>query len=369
MTKIQMRRNDYCPTMPCEHAGLFLLKGFKEWRVDDNTHQEQNPDGNHKKDIAVHHKLATKITIPSFYEQTYGRWKKHLIEQDAQCGHYFGKLTGRLYLGLGEASPLEAGITLHHTYGVPFIPGTAVKGVLRHFALANGMDKDNKHLMETIFGAEPDPKNNNSGEAGCVIFNDAWWIPGSAEEPLAPEVITVHHPDYYKSDGAKPATDFDDPNPNPQIAIQGSFHFSFLAHEPLHPAIRKLLKGTLQHSGIGGKTSSGYGVFQEDTSTKDAFCKGKEEWIEEIKITNMSQLERDIYEITHAADNPAVALLKALEDNTWQNPEDQDAVAKKIKEVMNAEGKWKPTFGGTNTQKLKLKERCLNVMRYFLEND
>ncbi len=261
MTKIQMRRNDYCPAMPCEHAGLFLLKGFKEWRVDDNTHQEQNPDGNHNKDIAVHHKLATKITIPSFYEQTYGRWKKHLFEEDAQCGHYFGKLTGRLYLGLGEASPLEAGITLHHTYGVPFIPGTAVKGVLRHFALANGMDKDNKHLMETIFGAEPDPKNNNSGEAGCVIFNDAWWIPGSAEEPLAPEVITVHHPDYYKSDGAKPATDFDDPNPNPQIAIQGSFHFSFLAHEPLHPAIRKLLKGTLQHSGIGGKTSSGYGVF------------------------------------------------------------------------------------------------------------
>lgn len=361
-----MHRNHYNPNFPCEHAGLFLLKGFKEWKLDSNSDQVQGSDGNHNKDISKHHrKAANEIPMPDHYKQAYERWKMHLVEQDSNCGHWFGKLTGRLYLGLGEASPLEAGITLHHTYGVPFLPGTAVKGVLHHYALAHGMDEQ---LIQIIFGVEPELKNNNSGEAGHVIFNDAWWVPGNGK-PLAPEVITVHHPNYYKSDGERPATDFDDPNPNPQIAVRGSFHFSFLADKSLHDVVKLLLAETLQHAGIGGKTSSGYGMFIEDTSTRNDFEAYKADHDESEKIANMPPMERYVYAIEKTSDNPAVTLLKALEDNKWPDPQDQDTVARKIQEIMRAEGKWKPYSNVTGKKGLKLKERSLKVMSYFLEKD
>ena len=41
----------------------------------------------------------------------------------------------RLVVGLGLPSPLETGITLHHLYGIPYLPGSAIKGVTRAFRL------------------------------------------------------------------------------------------------------------------------------------------------------------------------------------------------------------------------------------------
>ncbi len=366
MTDIQMHRNNFNPPRKkCQHAGLFLLKGFEKWDLGNDTDQGQSTGGNHNKDIGEHHKNAAEIKVPDHYKQAYDRWKAHLVEYDDNCGHWFGELTGRLYLGLGEPSPLEAGIALHHTYGVPYIPGSAVKGVLHHCAIATGMEEAD---MTIIFGEEPDPKNKKAGDAGYVIFNDAWWIPESGN-PLAPEVVTVHHSNYYKTGGKDPATDFDDPNPNPQIAIRGSFHFSYLAHERLHDVVQRLLEEVLQHYGIGGKTSSGYGLFVEDESNKNAFDTYKAKQEENRKKKKMSPLELDIYEIEKNFNNPAVDLLKALEKNRWPDRHDQDIVARRIQAIMQAEGKWKPNFGGTNKEKLRLKERCLKVMGYFLSED
>jgi|GEM_PF-1771817 len=45
------------------------------------------------------------------------------------------KVTWRLIVGLGLPSPLETGIRLHHLYGFPFLPGSAIKGVTRAFRL------------------------------------------------------------------------------------------------------------------------------------------------------------------------------------------------------------------------------------------
>jgi CRISPR-associated protein Cmr6 len=40
---------------------------------------------------------------------------------------------GRLIVGLGGDNVLETGLTLHHTYGVPLIPGNALKGLAAHY--------------------------------------------------------------------------------------------------------------------------------------------------------------------------------------------------------------------------------------------
>lgn len=40
-----------------------------------------------------------------------------------------GKSNWRLIIGLGGMHPQETSMTLHHIYGIPYIPGSAVKGV------------------------------------------------------------------------------------------------------------------------------------------------------------------------------------------------------------------------------------------------
>jgi len=47
----------------------------------------------------------------------------------------------RLVVGLGLPSPLETGITLHHLYGIPYLPGSAIKGVTRNWRLQQIADK------------------------------------------------------------------------------------------------------------------------------------------------------------------------------------------------------------------------------------
>jgi len=60
-------------------------------------------------------------------------------------GYKFGELdvevAWRLIVGLGLPSPLETGITLHHLYGFPYLPGSAIKGVTRGWKLQRTADK------------------------------------------------------------------------------------------------------------------------------------------------------------------------------------------------------------------------------------
>jgi len=98
-----------------------------------------------------------------------------------------------------------------------------------------------------------------------VVFHDAWWIPDCKPTPLAAEVVTVHHPGYYQTEGKTDATDFDSPNPNPQIAARGSFLFAVECAAPTWAEFaRERLAEALTEWGIGGKTAAGYGYFVAD---------------------------------------------------------------------------------------------------------
>lgn len=254
---ITMRREDYHANQEkCEHAGLMLERGFADWNTEEYNKQKTD----------FYDKLV-KIKTSDFYHLAYQRWQDHLFQQTSSSQSWAAKLEGRLYLGLGEASPLESAITLHHTYGVPFIPGSAIKGVLHHALLAefkNNLTESNQQIIDTLFGREPDTTDKlDRGDAGYIIFNDAWWIPDSKKTPLVKEIITVHHQEYYKGEGAA-ATDFDSPNPNPQLAIRGSFLFSVEGEANWAKYTIGILKQVLENKGIGAKTASGYGYFSED---------------------------------------------------------------------------------------------------------
>lgn len=123
--------------------------------------------------------------------QPYGAYYQRvcavLAERGATCVHY--EAASRLALGLGDETVTEIGIRLHHTYGVPVIPGAAQKGLCMRYAAA--VFRLGAEQSKAVFGA-----GGSTGQAGTVAFHDALWKPDSS--PFLVEVVTSHHPRYYQ---------------------------------------------------------------------------------------------------------------------------------------------------------------------------
>jgi CRISPR-associated protein Cmr6 len=176
---------------------------------------------------------------------------------------------GRLVIGLGGENVLETGITLHHTYGTPLIPGTALKGLASHYCDkvwgardgGRGFKRDGNY-HKAIFGTTDD--------SGHIIFHDAWIIPETLMDSLQPDVMTPHHGDYYSGKGAP--TDFDDPNPVTFLSIVGTFQVAVSCDvagdegKKWAELVFGMLSDALRDWGIGGKTNSGYGRLEKSTN-------------------------------------------------------------------------------------------------------
>ncbi|MFW5443056.1 MAG: type III-B CRISPR module RAMP protein Cmr6 [Methylococcaceae bacterium] len=309
---VNMRRELLTHIDQSEHAGLLLDKGFSVWAenaVKKNEIVEIKQHNNATHDLHID---ASNIVFSPLYEKAYQNWKQYHIENSDNSCVWFGALVNRLFLGMGESSPLEAGITLHHTYGVPIIPGSAVKGVLSHFANEIGLSDE---IKTVLFGREDNAiSKQDRGEAGCIIFNDAWWIPKG--KSLVPEMITVHAQQYYKDKGRDaPHPDFESPNPNPQIAIQGGFLFSVEGDKKWVKYVIKFLAKAMQCKGLGAKKASGYGYFTHDRRANDAFADEIESIKnEQDKIIQQATLEKKISDMSAMAGD----FFKQVNNNNWE---------------------------------------------------
>jgi len=209
------------------------------------------------------------------YRLAFDRWKAAL-PQESTCLQCF-QSNGRLIVGLGSENVLETGITLHHTYGVPVIPGSALKGLASHYchSVLGRTDDDYKimgKIHKLLFGTLPAPQKqifvpHEKYDTGHIIFNDGWLDPdclGKVNQGPVPDVITPHHGDYYSGKQPEP-TDFDEPNPVTFVSVSGRFYIAVSCDNsgPEAKAWAELAMGilaaALEDWGIGGKTSSGYG--------------------------------------------------------------------------------------------------------------
>ncbi|MHB8165785.1 MAG: type III-B CRISPR module RAMP protein Cmr6 [Sulfuricella sp.] len=260
MTDIILRRSSSAAlfdTAAAPHPGLCLSKGIAEWKEDKGKKGEA---------FQAHVAKVADLDSSEIYLAAYNRWHRIALESSTIFA-WFGKLDGRLFIGLGGPSVIETAITLSRTYGVPFIPGSAQKGLAQAYAKASGLSDTAREVLFGKEGLTPD-----TCDAGYVLFHDAWWEPNSAPKPLAQEIVTVHHPDYYQDGGASDATDFDSPVPNVQIAARGGFLFTVECADPAWAATAiDLLAHGLQEWGIGGKTASGYGRFVPNRASMRPF--------------------------------------------------------------------------------------------------
>jgi CRISPR-associated protein Cmr6 len=230
------------------HTGLWIDKFL--------PHQEKGA-GQKKAD---HFKQAIR-PVDGLYEPFYRRWETALQEAGAQM--HKATVKGRLAIGLGGESVLETSISLHHTYGVPYIPGSALKGLAAHYA-KNRLEKwdAGTDAYQIVFG--------DTKSAGYVTFYDALYFPGSAnygeykDTPLALDVMTVHHPDYYGGKKESAPADWDSPTPISFLSATGSYLIALGGPQEWVEAAFKILAGALRDEGVGAKTSSGYGRMEVD---------------------------------------------------------------------------------------------------------
>lgn len=210
------------------------------------------------------------------YEMAYSRWKS-TIEQPSHAV-FEAQVSGRLIVGLGGENVLETGLTLHHVYGTPLIPGSALKGLTAHYCAQawgsrDAVFKPDGECYQALFGTIED--------SGHIVFHDAWITPQSLSgenRGLARDVMTPHHADYY---GAKPAdrapADWEMPNPVSFLAVNGRFLMAVSSDIADAELARQwcslastILTEALQHWGIGGKTNAGYGRMVRVTETAGA---------------------------------------------------------------------------------------------------
>ena len=228
------------------HAGLLMQRGLTKWDKDD------------KQAKAELIQKIVKIPAPkkdSLYALAFTRW----VQATSDTGRFAtlaAGISGRLYTGLNSAGALETGISTSHTYGMPLIAGSSVKGIARSHAESLGLDK--AHLT-VLFG---DDSDSGSLKAGALVWHDAWFVPANTP-PFAAEIITTHHQDYYNGKQLE-ADEMESPIPNQQIATQGSFYFvieSAPGAQAWATYAQNLLFQALQTQGAGSKTASGYGYF------------------------------------------------------------------------------------------------------------
>lgn len=227
------------------HAGLLLQRGLEKW---------EEGEKNAKQKLL---KKVAGVSPSNLYKMAFKRWAR-VTADEARFVHVCATIDSRLYIGLNSAGALETGISTQHSYGMPMLPGSSIKGAVRHYAEQIGLPDNIRHVL---FGEEG--KAGEDGKAGALVWHDGWFIPNSPlAKPFVLEVVTVHHQQYYSGsqEQESEADEMESPIPNQQIAAQGSFYFVVEAPQGAKDWAEfavNLLSDMLQQQGMGAKTASG----------------------------------------------------------------------------------------------------------------
>lgn len=259
------------PSIPARRQNLQLPQACANPGLEMDRYVPTLGDKNAGKNLVLG-RIANSTVTPE-YVTAYQRWKCAL-ERLPGIRLMTLHVAGRMIVGLGTASVLETGITLSRAWGMPYIPGSALKGLANHtvaqqLGLVERLKTDDEARERC-----PDPVKDHqvkahhilfgtTASAGYVTWHDAWWIPNESNRRITPfrrDVMTVHHQAYYQQRGGAAPTDFDDPNPVSYLSVAGDFLVAIQApNDDWGKKVVDILTFAFQHRGAGAKTSSGYG--------------------------------------------------------------------------------------------------------------
>ena len=160
--------------------------------------------------------------------------------------HHIGsfKTDYRLLIG-GEQSIYETSIRLHHIYGIPYIPSTAIKGVVKSYIEQEGKLDD----FIDMFGSQD--------QEGKIVFFDAF---PTTKPTIKVDIMNPHYGHYYNE--GKAPTDDKNPIPINFLTVEDTtFQFLIGFKDKVDKGFVDLFKEALTEHGIGAKTAVGYGYF------------------------------------------------------------------------------------------------------------
>ncbi|MBW1973517.1 MAG: type III-B CRISPR module RAMP protein Cmr6 [Deltaproteobacteria bacterium] len=184
------------------------------------------------------------------------------------------KNSTRLICGLGGEHPTETSITLHRFLGIPYIPSTSIKGMLR--ASVETLIPNEQDKINMLFGLH----ENNQDKRGVLILFDAFPI---GVPSLEIDIMNPHYSKWYSNEGLWPSDDLD-PTPIFFLTVAPGTTFNFNMVLPpnndiflIDEAEKYLIQG-LSIFGIGAKTRVNYGYFEKtETELKGKVTTKKEE--------------------------------------------------------------------------------------------
>ena len=308
------------------------------------------------------------------------------------------KATAPFVTGLGNEHPLENGFSFLWPYGLPYLPGSGVKGVVRRAAqeLAEGLWGDTRgwslepgyeievksgkertriqlSVLDVLFGREP-PSGDSNAVRGALSFWDV--IPLIAGDSLMVEVMTPHQSHYYqqkterKSGNSTTPHDSGQPKPICFLTVPPGSQFTFhvacdtahLARLTAHkldgapdllapvngrPRCQHLLEAAFEHAfewlGFGAKTALGYGAMtkkpDEEATNNTQQSEFRNVAPETIEIWEQATLEYkpNTQEVTATFQNKKTAPLrqKAAQEFLEQLGEERRNRLKKKQKLAN----------------------------------
>lgn len=266
---------------PESNTGLWFTRFYnqfdKDWSVEDN--------GKRSWIDAV----ADFCGDSQLLEATSSRIEKLGKALNAEIADF--KTDANFATGLGLSHPVENGFTWHHTLGVPYLPASGVKGLLRGWVeawMTPQNDGDREPLIQRWFGMAKD-SDSVADRAGGLIFFDA--LP-TTRITLVTEIMTPHAGKWYEQGGNiasvadytdKAPADWHSPVPVPFLAVGRGASFRFMiaprltgdaavdaqARQDCREAIAQLALA-LEWMGAGAKTATGYGRMSNDNAKRQA---------------------------------------------------------------------------------------------------
>jgi CRISPR-associated protein Cmr6 len=267
----------------------------------------------------------------------------------AQGHRLLTNATAPFTTGLGNEHPLENGFAFLNPYGLPYLPGSGIKGVIRQAAneLASGewddsdwtrdqrhevQDLNGQHLfdasdLDVLFGSEALDGENHL--RGVISFWDV--IPQIEGNKLMVEIMTPHQGHYYQQkEAAGSASPHDSGSPIPIsfLTVPPGSGFAFhmvcdharLQHLAPDLAVndrwKVLLTEAFEHAfdwlGFGAKTAVGYGAMVRNTKAEEKLANAQAEIqaaaVQAAKLADLSKNARLIEEYIQASESRAIQL-------------------------------------------------------------
>lgn len=262
-----------------------------------------------------HKERGSNLALKNAIDQTHARRHRMLqgmgFSENEVTRQY--RSDGFFLTGVGLPHPIGNNLQFHSTLGTPYLPGSAVKGALKHYIREmmkmgdgdvevgaeentgqNEIHPEDLNFIEHLFGldeelrkvvggseekAHKEKNKNEGGKSGNYIFFDA--LPVGVPE-YTTDVMTPHYADWYVKGGEEKHTrsntpnDWSDPVPIQFLVVDNiKLEFAIL---PKNPASKDsderekqeqelsflftMLQQLVEFRGLGAKTCSGFGYFK-----------------------------------------------------------------------------------------------------------